>query len=930
VAQAARTVAPSSREHATDGQLLGQFVATHDEAAFAELVRRLGPMVLGVCRRFASDGHLAEDAFQAAFVVLAQRATVIRPREAVRAWLYGVAVRVARKARTMSAQRRTREVSSPTIPDRAANSIETAETDTLQMLDEEIAALPEHLRAAVVLCELDGMSRAEAALRLRIPEGTLSSRLAKARKVLAASLKKRGVVLSAALAMLGNASASVSPELVTRTTSLAFTTGSLPPLIATLSKGALRNMFIHKLKLGFACGFILAIACVVAASDPPTPGSQPSQPRHVLVAAGEAAQPQKPTQATGELLIAREPGQWSVVSADGKRETPMFTTERHSIVAARISRDGKTAACNELTKAGGKDQFGPAGNTTIRLRQLDKNDDPHELEDIKGQNVCWSADGKQLVVLELTQGKDRILRTNWLYDIATDKKKKLDAEDTDAIRAFSPDGKFFLAVRSAVVDGNTRSSVIILDATGKFVRTLIEIPHGSGEDRISPDGKNALIRLHVDVYVEARLSPDGKNALIRLPVDVKEAEADRKKLIVTPVDKPKPVTVGEVPLNAHVTSCCWSPDGKRIAYTWQPIFEKDVPECESFLVICDPDGKNAKTVTSMKATGRGAGVRRGLGVYDWRATAAENPAPKPPGQGRILFFRRDALVTISPDGKGEVAAGPKAGSELLIPSHADLFAPRLSHDGTQVAYFSNRPKGETSDDISRLVVQRLTPLASPTDAGVASCHSVAWAPDGKEIAVSYYIEYPPTPGTLITRHALVDTATWKRTGIDLPKGHRKILDITSAGEFLTLSGDTDYERLHLVDRKGKVTADLSSEGWIIHSGRVSPDGKKVAIAGWAPVDMDKARVKKYAQVLWVKDGQDAEFKRVFAGEKRVFWGVCWSPDGKRIAYGFCDLGDMLDFKLATADPDGANEKIVTTEPHQRFDQGGILVVLDWR
>src|SRR5437660_502746 len=143
----------------TDGRLLARFVQTQDEPAFAELVRRLGPMVLGVCRRVSGDHHLAEDAFQAAFLVLARRAADILPREAVRGWLHGVAVRTAREARSVSARRRARELPVSAIPERSAPVHSSADPDALAALDEEVAALPDHLRAAVLLCELDGVSR---------------------------------------------------------------------------------------------------------------------------------------------------------------------------------------------------------------------------------------------------------------------------------------------------------------------------------------------------------------------------------------------------------------------------------------------------------------------------------------------------------------------------------------------------------------------------------------------------------------------------------------------------------------------------------------------------------------------------------------------------------------------------------------------------
>lgn len=102
IAQVRRAVlAPAADE--TDGILLTRFVRDRDDAAFRELVRRLGPMVLGTCRRVAGDDHLADDAFQAAFLVLAHRAADIVPRAAIRGWVYGVAVRTARKARAMAA-----------------------------------------------------------------------------------------------------------------------------------------------------------------------------------------------------------------------------------------------------------------------------------------------------------------------------------------------------------------------------------------------------------------------------------------------------------------------------------------------------------------------------------------------------------------------------------------------------------------------------------------------------------------------------------------------------------------------------------------------------------------------------------------------------------------------------------------------------------
>src|SRR5436309_823431 len=125
-----RRIARSRDAETTDSQLLATFVASHDGDAFAAIVRRHGPMVLGVCRRVIGDAHLAEDAFQATFLVLARRAAVVRPRHLVGAWLYGVAYRTALKARGSAARRKAKEkqvdaMPQPAIsPDEAWNDLQ--------------------------------------------------------------------------------------------------------------------------------------------------------------------------------------------------------------------------------------------------------------------------------------------------------------------------------------------------------------------------------------------------------------------------------------------------------------------------------------------------------------------------------------------------------------------------------------------------------------------------------------------------------------------------------------------------------------------------------------------------------------------------------------------------------------------------------------
>src|SRR5262245_15920213 len=173
---------------------IDRFVARRDatgEEAFAALVGRHGPMVLGLCRRILGDAHEAEDAFQATFLVLARKATSVIRREKVASWLYGVAYRTAKEARDRAARRRSREVRVSKPPRVEPAEVESS-AELRSVLDQELARLPVRYRGPVVLCELEGLSRQEAARRLGIPEGTLSSRLARAKVELRDRLGRRG------------------------------------------------------------------------------------------------------------------------------------------------------------------------------------------------------------------------------------------------------------------------------------------------------------------------------------------------------------------------------------------------------------------------------------------------------------------------------------------------------------------------------------------------------------------------------------------------------------------------------------------------------------------------------------------------------------------------------------------------------------------
>jgi RNA polymerase sigma-70 factor (ECF subfamily) len=206
----------------TDAQLLRRFATDRDETAFATLVVRHGPLVLSVCRRVLGIVQDAEDAFQATFLVLARKAGSIQNPGLLGNWLYGVASRIARKARAGLSKRQMHERPLHLLPTLQAPAAAEAH-DVGLVLDEELSRLPEKYRAAVVLCYLQGKTNEEAARLLNWPTGTVKGRLARARELLRNRLVRRGlrvstVLLSALLLTARTQAAPVPDALVQSTT----------------------------------------------------------------------------------------------------------------------------------------------------------------------------------------------------------------------------------------------------------------------------------------------------------------------------------------------------------------------------------------------------------------------------------------------------------------------------------------------------------------------------------------------------------------------------------------------------------------------------------------------------------------------------------------------------------------------------------------
>jgi RNA polymerase sigma factor (sigma-70 family) len=275
----------------TDSQLLERFTRHREEAAFATILRRHGPVVLSVCERVLHDRHDVEDAFQATFLLLLRKASSLRQPELLGAWLYGVAYRTALRAKADAARRRLHERAAA-AQRMALPSEDPVWRDLRPVLDDAINRLPVKYRLPFVLCYLEGKTHAQAAQQLGCPEGTIATRLSRARQRLRTHLTRRGLALSTGLlatTLAHHASATVPAALVHATlrAALAYASdplmsaGVLSAKVITLTEGVLRAMFLSKLKTFLAVVLLIGAAGTGAALlTNQTPAAEPARKQH--------------------------------------------------------------------------------------------------------------------------------------------------------------------------------------------------------------------------------------------------------------------------------------------------------------------------------------------------------------------------------------------------------------------------------------------------------------------------------------------------------------------------------------------------------------------------------------------------------------------------------------------------------------------------
>ncbi len=267
-----------SKSEVTDAALVSRFTADRDEHAFTELVHRLGPTVLGVCRRTLGAGPDADDAFQATFIVLARKAGTLQEPGQVGAWLYRVATLAALKARSQSRRRSMKEKTIDAFPEQLTPGL-SSNPDAEAVIDEELARLPEQYRAPLVLCGIRGLSAKEAARELGCPVGTVHSRLSRGRAILARQLAGRGVCgCGVAAVVTVTMAARVSAEYVAL--ALRGTTGQAIRHVIHIANTVLQTMAAYKLGVflsAITCGGILLLGGLAYGHSQPV-ATGPVQP----------------------------------------------------------------------------------------------------------------------------------------------------------------------------------------------------------------------------------------------------------------------------------------------------------------------------------------------------------------------------------------------------------------------------------------------------------------------------------------------------------------------------------------------------------------------------------------------------------------------------------------------------------------------------